>query len=403
MGIDDIGMISKHRTMEKSKKLILFKSVFQFQGFIGPVLFLFYTRYMGLTSSEYFLIDSILFVTKAVFEIPSGYIADRFGRKRMLIISKIIIILGMLILVLSKNFAGALLVSFIYGFFGAMESGVAESIIYEQFLDDKEELQNILSKANSISFTVALFYSFLSGLLMKINSSYPIKGDIAISIILLTLYWILLEDHRDYKSNFNKKFIFSKIEFKNYFPMMIVASILLASSRIFFSFYQPVYTEMNLSPVFFGVLSASYSITAALSSSLYSKKIKKGVAINKILKMLILFHIISTFGMLVYPEFYVFIFIFMQQITRGIMGPFLFMEINSYIKPDSKMRVTYSSIFYFTNTMLVAVILSFSSLMTSYFEVRGALFFTCIAMNLLLLLAYASFKKKLTMQLINKY
>jgi MFS family permease len=69
----------------------------------------------------------------AIAEIPSGMIADSIGRKKVLIFSKVAIIFGMLLLLITKSFIGAIIVAVIYGIFGAMESGVIGSSLYELF------------------------------------------------------------------------------------------------------------------------------------------------------------------------------------------------------------------------------------------------------------------------------
>lgn len=69
-------------TIKKSKLLIYLSSVLQFQGFIGPIIYIFYTMYMGLSVSEYLFCDALLFMIMAIVEIPSGMIADYFGRKK---------------------------------------------------------------------------------------------------------------------------------------------------------------------------------------------------------------------------------------------------------------------------------------------------------------------------------
>ena len=72
------------KIIKNHKLLIYLSSIFSFQVFIGPIIVFFYTKYMGLSFSQYFFLDGLIFVLLALFEIPSGYIADKFGRKKQL-------------------------------------------------------------------------------------------------------------------------------------------------------------------------------------------------------------------------------------------------------------------------------------------------------------------------------
>ena len=94
-----------HRKLKKAKLLLYLQAVLQFQGFIGPIIFIFYTQYMGLSTSEYLVCDSVLFVVMAICEVPSGIIADYIGRKKALIISQVAVGIGMLLLLTVPSFA----------------------------------------------------------------------------------------------------------------------------------------------------------------------------------------------------------------------------------------------------------------------------------------------------------
>ena len=47
------GSMKMDKKIKKANAIIYLQSLLQFQGFIGPVIFIFYTRYMGLSISLY--------------------------------------------------------------------------------------------------------------------------------------------------------------------------------------------------------------------------------------------------------------------------------------------------------------------------------------------------------------
>jgi len=215
----------------KSKFLIYLSAILQFQGFIGPVIFVFYSSYMGLSTSQYLLCDSILFFVMAFVEIPSGMIADHFGRKKIIIISKLAICIGMVMLLTIKNFYGALAVAILYGVFGAMESGVAQSIFYEIYESDNslDEYEGIQAKASSIGFMVSIVYATIGGRIAEINIAFPVILDLIISLISLVGIVFLLEDKRQYANSLNKMNAPSKEEVHNVIYIIIFVALLSAS------------------------------------------------------------------------------------------------------------------------------------------------------------------------------
>ena len=65
-----------------------------------PIIWLFYEE-NGLTITDLFVIQAIYSVTIALIEIPSGYVADIFGRKNSMVIGTFFGFLGILIYSLS--------------------------------------------------------------------------------------------------------------------------------------------------------------------------------------------------------------------------------------------------------------------------------------------------------------
>ena len=189
-----------HRKLKKAKLLLYLQAVLQFQGFIGPIIFIFYTQYMGLSTSEYLVCDSVLFVVMAICEVPSGIIADYIGRKKALIISQVAVGIGMLLLLTVPSFAGAVLVALIFGFFGALESGVSESILYETYEKGNsiEQYEYIQAKAGGVAFIVSIVYAIASGYLVEYKLVLPVILDLVVCIIALLASLMLLEDSKNY-------------------------------------------------------------------------------------------------------------------------------------------------------------------------------------------------------------
>lgn len=162
-----------NNNLKKANLIIYLQSLLQFQGFIGSVIFIFYTKYMGLNTSQYLFCDSLLFLIMSVCEVPSGLISDYVGRKKMLIISQLFICLGMMILLFVPSYTGAVIVSIIYGIFGALQSGNSESILYEIYEkhNNIKYYENIQSKSRSVGFIFSIVYAVISGYVIEYKLS----------------------------------------------------------------------------------------------------------------------------------------------------------------------------------------------------------------------------------------
>lgn len=382
-----------YTTIKKSNIYIFLNSIFQFQGFIGPILFVFYTKHMGLTVSEYLFSDSLLFIIMALCEVPSGIIADFIGRKIVFTISQVAICIGMLMLILVPSFKGAIIVAIIYGVFGALRSGVSESILYETYerVNKLKDYEYIRSKSISLSFVVSIIFSILSGYIVEYNLILPIVLDLLMCIFILILTILLLEDDKEYNQK-KKLLIPSKEEVDNVINIMIIASILFSCSRVIFSFFQPLLIESKFKVVFLGYASALYSIVSAVSSFFY-KKIRNNISSRNFFKLILILQIISTIGIALIDGCLLIVFILIQQVQRGIVGPFMYMEVNSYIDSQKNKRVSLMSLMYFLIGILTAISFYITSIISKKYGLRTSVVIYVVVINAILTVSLVSFFK----------
>lgn len=378
--------------IKKSKILIYLLSILQFQGFIGPVLFVFYTSYMGLNVSEYLFCDSLLFFIMAIVEIPSGMIADHLGRKKVLIFSKAAILFAMMILLTVRSFSGAITVAIIYGIFGALESGIVNSVLYELFEkhDDLEEYEYITAKSGGVGFVISIFYSVAAGYLAKVNIALPVVFDFLVGLLSLFAVAILLIDTKANQRTLKTLTLPHKKEVFNVLPILLLASLTMSIVRISYSFYQPIYENLGIDKYWLGIIAACYSIMASISSFLYSK-VRNRMNTWTFIWLLILLQMISTTGMAYIGSFAVIIIIFIQQFQRGLLYPFMYMQVNGYIDSSGGQRVTLMSIMYFLTTITSALFLYLTSKVIEFNNLTITLKLFAIVANALTILFFAIF------------
>lgn len=147
---------------------IFFNGLFWYA--IWVFFYLKFTDYSGIG-----IIETVSIISIVIFEIPTGAIADLFGKKYTLTIAFFFASLGNLIMAYSSNLERLLLSVIVMNFGYALFSGTFEAYIYDSLLVEgcEEKYDRILRKVRAIgiAFTGIAFIS--GGYLYKIDNKLP--------------------------------------------------------------------------------------------------------------------------------------------------------------------------------------------------------------------------------------
>lgn len=111
----------------------------------------------GFSLLQIGVLESIFHIASSCFEIPSGVVADVFGRKKTLALSKLVSVLSSLAMILSDNFGT---VAFAIAFSAIsynLESGTIEALAYDSLKSVKQE-----EKYNQYASTEMMLYRITS-------------------------------------------------------------------------------------------------------------------------------------------------------------------------------------------------------------------------------------------------
>lgn len=134
--------------------------------FIIPVIVLVYTQ-KGITVGDFFLIQGIFRIAAFLFEIPSGYLSDRFSRKNVLIIGTIFSFLGFAELAMANGFFTIMLGESLFGIASALYSGTLEAYTYDLMKrnNSQKEFLKEFGSITTFSNTASFIASILGGVL----------------------------------------------------------------------------------------------------------------------------------------------------------------------------------------------------------------------------------------------
>ncbi|NMX66088.1 MFS transporter [Pseudomonas sp. WS 5111] len=127
-------------------------------------LFVLYLLQLGITQGEIGILQSFLFFSSVALEIPSGLLADRYGRKFSLIIGFLGLFISGVGFLLFSSFIPFAIIFCLFGASIAMSSGSDRALLYDNLLAENraEDYPKILSRARAIG-AVSLGLSMLLG------------------------------------------------------------------------------------------------------------------------------------------------------------------------------------------------------------------------------------------------
>lgn len=176
----------------------------------------------GFSLVEIGFAETVFHITSLIFEIPSGLLADIYGRKKMLLVSQMMAIIGNLIMVFS-NGIGLVCFSFVFHALGYnFASGSGDALAYDSLKSVHEEKRYEKYASNQmIIYRIGSAVSTLcagTALLMGYKLAYILS--VVTHVIVLFITMGLVEVRLEEKKETEKKHIL--VALVNYFKESIL-------------------------------------------------------------------------------------------------------------------------------------------------------------------------------------
>lgn len=170
------------------------------------VLFAAFLNDMGLSGTQISFVAITYAASQAILEIPTGALADKFGRKNVLIFEKITKIISLSILLFANNFYGYLISAFLTGLADSLQSGTIEALMYDnmKFFKMEKSYAEHSGKSNACANVAYAVVAFLTAYIVSFGYNYLIIATI-IPVIIALLVLITLKDEYHYSTKHNKK------------------------------------------------------------------------------------------------------------------------------------------------------------------------------------------------------
>lgn len=286
---------------------------------------------------EILLLQSIFSIWIMILEVPTGYFADKFGKKNSLIVWAIIILISIYTYSLATNFWWFALAELLGALSMAFVSWSDWALLYDslKWLGKQDWYKKYLGNFNAIGIVVPLLVYPIWWIIWEYDYLYTFYLSLFFMWLLIPLTISLYDIHKENAQNSQIKikdfYMLINNLIKNnkqFFQILFFYSLLYIFIQIIFWFYQPYMNFIGLDIKYFGFVIWACWLIAAISSK-YAYKLEKYYTIEY---NLILFFFLLWFSFLFMSKLiFVFGFLFfaIHQFVRWVMNVIVFDYINS--------------------------------------------------------------------------
>jgi len=328
-------------------------------------------------------------LTAFVLEIPSGYLSDKLGHKKAMILGRSALLLSTIFYLLGFNVGWFILGAVFFSIGQAFISGTGLAFIHEtlQEMKRENEFSKIMGKISSISFAVPIIFIVLIPFLVDISYRAAFVIPVALDVVGLIVVMSFINPKKakhEVEEISNKNFVgvIKEGHRFGFFPYALLLA-LIASAIIASSNFKDIYQQLLGVPVIYYGIFWGLSRVIVSTLLLINHKVKDWLTFHQFLmiKFILAFALIISLTFVNAPWFIVIVFILISAFNwsfREVKNHYLLEMISK-----SKFKATLISV----NALLRKIIIATAALVIGIISTKtdfSTAYFT-IAISLLLL------------------
>ncbi len=295
---------------------------------VAPVLIPFFTEWGNLNMAQILTLQSIYLIVSLLAEIPTGVVADKFGRKISVIFGNLTYILGGFLYSAVSSFPVFAVAETLMGIGRAFNSGAAEALEYESLkeLNLKEKYLQFVYKKRTAQLLGNIFAGLLAFLLVKVifvryfMAIYAVFQMVGVVILMLFVKEPKEKEEKEFVPKYRE---IINTALKNLKKESLLLKFTLASVGIFvasysqFWLYQKILLKAKIDYSYFGLFSIIIYLLGIGWSSVFPSWYKK-FGLKRILILVLLVGIAfqASFLMVKAPLFLAPVLIFLVALWR---------------------------------------------------------------------------------------
>lgn len=315
---------------------------------VMPVIVLFYQD-NGMDMQQIFMLKAIYSLAIVAMEIPSGWMADAWGRKKTLILGSILGSAGFLIYSFSYGFWAFVLAEIILGIGHSFVSGADSAMLYDTLKaakkpDEYVKQEGRITSAGNFAEAIA---GVIGGFLATISLRTPFYFQFAVAAIAIPAALTMVEPRfhssqpvltiRRLVQNIRTTFMHNK----NLRISILLSAVTGTATLTFAWLVQPFFKAVNLPVEWFGILWTALNLTVGISS-VFAWKVEMALGKKWSVLLVVILLAAGYFLSGVYITLWGIGFLFLFYLVRGVATPILKNYINQYTK--SEVRATMLSV-----------------------------------------------------------
>lgn len=313
---------------------------------ITTAIWVLYLSYKGMSLIQIGLLESIFHITSLLFEMPTGAIADIYGKKFSVIAGRVLSVISCIMMIISNNFIEFALSFVVQAASFNLNSGAAEALVYDSLkeIGEEEKYKRIwgnLSFIISIAQGIAIL---IGGILADIRFIYAYGVGTVIQAAALIVSFKFTEPPARKKEHENNSLVhqistsMDVLKGRKIVFYLIIFSSLLASLEATVYFYSQKYFEdLSFTKTSIALIFASGSLISAISSKAAYKV--EGILKQKgTLIMLSAVNVLSLMGMAFFNNLSI-VFYLASNVADGISYPVFSDYINSKIPSEYRATI----------------------------------------------------------------
>jgi MFS family permease len=332
-------------------------------GLLGAMWVIFLTQQRGLSLAQASLVDVMFFVAAAFGEVPTGIVADKFGRKTSLIAGSALLGVGILGWTFAPTLPLIMLSYFGMGVGFTFLSGAEDALFYEsiQLAGRGDDYTRLAGKAGAVMLGALAVGSAASGLLASINLVMPMLVCSLSLLVMLGIVLTLKEPQAEQSSGSARKsfgvilrqsLALTRARPMLLYPMIYVALVPIASFITETLFLQPQAQLLGVSLTGIGLLVMAAQFTDMLGSN-WSDRFKALFGEGRLITIAPVIILASLIVLAAFQKLPVLIFIAVIGFFTSVIRPILLNRIQNQVSDD--VRATIISMISLMNTVVAAI------------------------------------------------
>lgn len=326
---------------------------------------------------EIFVLKAIYSIAIVAMEIPSGWMADVWGRKKTLLLGGILGSGGFLLYSVSYGFWAFAVAEIILGIGHSFVSGADSALLYDSLKASGKSDQYIKQEGRitSVGNFAEAIAGIIGGFLAAISLRTPFYFQFVVASIAVPAAFTLVEPKIHSTEHIHSvKKLFGNIKNtlvvnKNLRVSILLSAITGTSTLTFAWLVQPYFKAIGLSVELFGIFWTALNLTVGISS-VFAYKVENWIGKKYTLAIVIIMLAIGYFLSGIYITLWGMVFLFLFYFVRGIATPVLKNYINQYTQ--SEVRATMLSVRNFIIRIMFAGIGPLLGWMTDHVDLNSA-------------------------------